>query len=191
MPVYRGTVVITGAPLGGTGTNTWHARTDGIADAGDATLQGLTDALEDFYAAIDQVHPSGINRSFDGTWVRVDGDEETIIDTNGWSHGVLTGGSPLPPQECLVIGWRTTNASRRGRGRTFIGPLNTGCLEANGTPDEGRRAVVEGAAAALVDAFDGIGNGALCIWSEADQVGRDLVSGSVRNVFGSLRSRRD
>lgn len=191
MPVWRGVVTIQGSPLGGTGTNTWHARTDGIDDAGDAALQGLTDSLEDFYGSIDQIHPSGITRAFDGVWTRVDGDSGDVLDTTGWSHGVLTGGSPLPPQECLVVGWKTSSGGRKGRGRTFLGPLNTGCLEANGTPDEGRRGVVEAAAAALIDSFDGIGDGALVVWSEVDQTARDLVSGSVRNVFGSLRSRRD
>jgi len=184
-------VTITHPSLGGTGTNTWHARTDGVDDAGDATLQDLIDALETFYSSVTAIVAGQTTFATDGTWIRVDGDEATIIDKDGFSVTAGTSQGPLPPANCLVAGWRTAVASRSGKGRTFIGPMGTSTLQDNGSPTESTRDALAAAGEALIDSFDGIANGALAVWSVKDQVARDLVSVAVANEFAVLRSRRD
>lgn len=191
MSVYRGVVTVQSPSLGGIGTNTWHVRTDSIDDAGDDTLQALGDHLETFYTAI-QVYFAGLsNVSFDGVWSQVDSGGETVIQRDGWDIASTTGGTPLPPQDCYVVGWRSATGKRKGRGRTFLGPLSKVTLQDNGTPDETFRTAVASAANDLVTYSRGLANGAYVVWSHQEKVGRDFIGHSERNVFGTLRSRRD
>jgi len=193
MPVYRGVWTIDHPSLGGTGTNTWHCRITSSAGSPDEkpALNGLNVALGQFYTAIEDIYAGGAHLHFNGEWTQIDVPEPRIVaaDTND----VVVGGTTdaLPPATCIVVGWRTEAATRRGRGRTFLGPLRTSVNQSNGTPLETVRAEVETAAADFIDQFDGLDGSAFGIWSEADSVLRDIVDGRVRNEFAVLRSRRD
>jgi hypothetical protein len=193
MPVYRGTWVITDSVLGGSGTNTWHARTTGGLDPTGVSgvLNGLNAALGDFYVACESIYHGGCNLHFDGSWVRVDDDSKEIVRGNTNDVAITGTTDALPPSQCLVVGWGTSIASKSARGRTFMGPLRTSVLQDNGTPTEAARTLVEAAAADLIDSFDGIGSGALAVWSVLENVARDFTDGRVANRFSVLRSRRD
>jgi hypothetical protein len=193
MSIYRGTWTIADSVLGGTGTNTWHARTTAGATSGEVldTLNSLNAALGAFYVACTDIYHGGAVLHFDGSWVRVDDDSDEIVRGN--TNDVAIGGTTdaMPPSQCLVVGWGTSIASKSARGRSFLGPLRTSVNQDNGTPTEAARTLVEEAAADLIDSFDGIGNGALGVYSVKENVIRDFTDGRVANRFSVLRSRRD
>lgn len=191
MAVYRGVVTIENSALGGTGTNTWHVRAGEPDGAGPTNLQDAEDVLEAFYAGVETYLGPTTTVAHDGVWTVIDDNSLAQVSVDPWSHGNVGSGSSLPPQECLVVGWRTLSGGRSGRGRTFLGPLSDLVLQDNGTPTEDSRAGVVAAADALIAESGGPDGWAFVVWSETDSLARDFVSGAVRNVFGSLRSRRD
>jgi hypothetical protein len=193
MAVYRGTVQVVHPSLGGVGTNTWHCRTVGefLALPESAALQSHTDSLETLYNGFNDVLAGGTVCSFDGSWIRIDDDSSDIHDVDGWTSTSGTSVAPLPPANCLCISWRTPTASKRGRGRTFVGPIGTNVLQADGTPTEALRTTLVGHATAFINTFEGAEDGAFGVWSQVDSVLRDFVAASVSNKFAVLRSRRD
>lgn len=191
MPVYRSTAVISHPSLGGNGTNTWHARTDSLAVSQDAQLQDITDVIEAFCNGCNDVLAGGTLITHDGVWVRVDDPPGEVRDIDGFSSLSGTSQAPLPPSQCLVVGWGTAQAGRRARGRTFVGPLGLNTLQDNGTPTEASRTALEGHAATLVAASEATNDWAIGVWSEVDGVLRDFTRAAVANKFSVLRSRRD
>lgn len=198
MSIWRTTAVITHPSLGGNGTNTWHGRVDNISPDVLATLQGLTTGLEAFYGGTTAVTAGGTAVACDGMWVRVDDDSGDVEDTTGFNVVAGTSVAPLPPSQCLVVGWGTSAAGRDARGRTFVGPCGVNTLQDNGTPTEESRAALEAAAVALIDSFDGLDDSALGVWSvgarrkvPGPDVFRDFTRAKVANRFSVLRSRRD
>jgi hypothetical protein len=193
MTIWRATWTIDHPALGGTGTNTWHARTGAIAGpaAEHEQLDFLNGKLGQFYTDIESVFAGGAHLHFNGEWLEVEAEEPEIYQ--GDTNDLVVGGTTdtLPPANCLVVGWRTSVATKSGRGRTFLGPLRTADNESNGTPDEAVRTLVETAAADFIATFDGLDNGAFGVYSKHDHVIRDFKTGRVRNVFGMLTSRRD
>lgn len=192
MAIWRTVSVIESPSLGGTGTNTHHFRTTtGEISVAETQLQEFTNHLHLFYVAI--IGRLAVNTivSNEGIYVRVDDDSGDLIDTTGDATAPSSGSFPMPPQDCLTVTWRTSHAGRSGRGRTFLGPLSVSCLQNNGTPDETARTEIGAAAFALYNHFAGGGDGAPCVWSLHDGVGRDIIGADTHNEFASLRSRRD
>lgn len=192
MSIWRGVVTIGSPSLGGFGSNTWHFRTTSTATTGEEgdQLESATDTLLAFYDDVKAYTAGGTQFTHDGLWTQVDDDTHASHDGPGWLTA-SSGGNPLPPMCSLVIGWRSGAGDRSARGRTFIGPPAIASLESNGTPEEACRTALNAAAASLIAAHDGSLNGQFVVWSPQENVGRDFTSGLVRNVFGSLRSRRD
>lgn len=191
MAVYRGVVTIEHPSLGGIGTNTWHARTTYEGDTGpDTDLETLSGFLETFYGDITGLVAGGTSFRQDGEWTRVSG-TPVIMETDSWAVGAGTTTPPLPPATALVASWRTSLASKRARGRTFVGPLSVNTLQDNGSPTEAARDTLAAAGADLIAAASGTGDGAFVVWSTVDEVGRDFTSCTVANEFAVLRSRRD
>lgn len=193
MSIWRATWTIDHPSLGGTGTNTWHARVGVVGGeiSEHEQLDLLNGHLGEFYTAIEDVFAGGAHLHFNGEWLEVEVEEPRLYA--GDSNDLVVGGTTdaLPPANCLVVGWRTSVASKSGRGRTFLGPLRTADNEANGTPSEPVRTMVESAAADFISSFDGVDSGAFGVYSKHDGVIRDFISGRVRNQFGMLTSRRD
>jgi hypothetical protein len=202
MPLWKMTTSIASAPLGGLGSNTWHARTlsaigPGPVDAA-SQLEDLGDLVKGLYQNLNGQLLGGTTISFEGQWVSVDEDEAVSVATPAWSVGITGSASSLPPADSIVLGWRTSSPTKGGRGRTFLGPLKSTVLEGNGTPAEAELATIRLAAQTLVDASTAYsGNGALGVYSRAGKtalengVFRDFTAVVVHNKFASLRSRRD
>lgn len=72
---------------------------------------------------------------------------ETSTDYN---EGAGTSGDVLPAQLCAAITWKTGVASRRTRGRTYIGPLVKSTDDANGAITSTAHGVLDLAAQELV-----------------------------------------
>lgn len=191
MALYRAVVDIEWGG-GGSGVNVWHFRT--ISSPGTlADRQGAVDAIRDFYDAVSSIYPTDTTISMPAEVVTEFQSAPAFEPVTPWT---ITGDSGtathLPAATQLVVGWRTTAATRSGRGRTFLGPLAGTLNEANGTPTPGLITTVQTAANDLVaESESALGGWAVGVWSEADGVLRDFTSARVRDVFAVLRSRRD
>ena len=134
MAVYRATVNLTFPVGNGGGTNTWSLRTGAIGDT--AAITALMGYVEDFYDNLSEWFPSNFVAAWDGTVQELGTPSPEYLDPiTGWS---VTGDAPsssfLPTAAMVCVNWRSTLASRSGRGRTFLGPLSTSSAESNGTP---------------------------------------------------------
>lgn len=176
---------------GSPGVNIWHARFDTGAIPTPADLQEVVDALQTFYATIDGLYPNTLTASFAGEAAGVGPDSGDTFTANPWSEPGDNANGYLSPATMMYVNWSTSTGGRRGRGRTFIGPLDAGVREANGTPTEEARGVLQGAVDALVSSSLSDNGWAVGVWSRTDAVLRDFTSGSVPNMFAVLRSRRD
>ncbi len=184
---------------GGPGVNTWHCRDNSVI--GNADLQPLVDGLHTFYDSITNggtTGSSGFQRNMTislAEAVNVETSEVTAVDWD--TITVPNVGASAPPVLAQIITWRSSVAARRGRGRTFLGPLSSAALEANGTPSEDVRSTILAAGNALISDFSGPDVGAFGIYGRQAAGGagahvlRDFVSCSVPNEFAVLRSRRD
>jgi hypothetical protein len=201
MTIFRCPINITYPGAGSPGVNVWHLRTfDPVLSTELAEATALLAIIRTFYQAHAVYFPNGTTLSL-GTCTNV-ADQREIVPTFTAVTGSGTGSSPQAL--CTVVTWKTTIAARRGRGRTFLGPLSTGTIQSDGTPNDTYRGVVQAAAAALVASSVGYGNGAIGVWGYdaakaphtprdplSPRVFRDYTGSSVRDLFGVLRSRRD
>jgi len=194
-------MLITFPGAGSPGANIWHIRTATLTGSGELSeANSLIGYIRTFYLAHAVYFPNGTTVSL-GTVTEMDTQRE-IVPTMVAVSGSGTGSSPQAL--CTVVTWKTSIAARRGRGRTFMGPLSTGTIQTDGTPNDSYRGVVVSAAGSLVTSSMGFGNGAIGVWgyntakttgvprNPADpKVFRDYVGATVRDLFGILRSRRD
>lgn len=191
MGVFRYAVQLTWPGTGSPGYNVWHGRT--ANDVGPfEDLNSLIGGLNTFYNGMAQFFPPGVTVTGPPEVVMGINSSPTFESVSGFTvAGGASSSSFLPLATAACVSWRTTAATRSGRGRTFISPLAQNCLDTNGTPTAGMVSSVNTIAAAFIDSFDGALGGAWGVWSEKDQVLRDFVSGSMRDTFAVLTSRRD
>jgi len=193
MPLYRLSVKIDAPALGGDGANVWHIRTGGGLNE-DGAANTAIGWLEDFYNLIAPLTPTTCSFSFEGTAVEIAVEEPTMLEgLDTWTTSGTSANDYLPPANCIVVGWRTSLATRSGRGRTFLGPFANNVSDATGTPSSGALSTIRGAADALVSASTGADpeGVAVAVWSPTDNLARDITGASVRDQFAVLRSRRD
>lgn len=198
MATWRLPVALTYDLGGGPGVNVWHLRNTG--EPFDDDVQECVDAIHAFYSTVASGaiagadgYQAGMRISAD-TVINVDSDESASVDWD--TITVPATGDVAPPVLALCMTWRTSIAARRGRGRSFMGPLSQNALQDNGTPAEDFRAVHVGAAQDLVDFNDGFDNGAVVVYGRtaigsSTHVARDITGFSVPNEFAIMRSRRD
>jgi len=186
---------------GSPGANVWHIRTvTGPGGAELAEANTLIGYIRTFYDSVKSYLPSTTSISI-GT-VTEEITQREIVPTFANVGGTGTGSSPQAL--ALVVTWRTSVAARRGRGRTFVGPLSTAASSSDGTPDNAVRLAVATAATALVTSSLAYGNGAIGVYGLEEQapsnttdyaslphVLRDFQGSQVRDLFAVLRSRRD
>jgi hypothetical protein len=195
--IYRFPVKLAWGGAGSPGVNVWHIRTvdpsvPGL-DLGSAQgqLDDASEAIRTFYDTIKTHLAPGASVGSPDLVTTV-GDAEPQFDQVTTPWGMSSGASGAAPAPvALTCTWYTENATRRGRGRTFISPLADNTLSANGTPNDAVIATFHGAAQALVNASKGANGWAIGVWSEVDQVLRDVTRTKVRDTFAVLRSRRD
>src|SRR5881396_857037 len=91
------TVTISNPILGGTGTNSWHLRTDSVQTTQTDPVNNLMGHLHDFYTAVAGVFAIGTVVAWDGTSVEVGGDQALATHDDDWSVASTAGTNPLPP----------------------------------------------------------------------------------------------
>lgn len=195
MPIWRTVVEHTYGTVGGPGYNVWHFRTRSDAPTTEDELTQASLGLSQFYTDLRSLFPTQSTHRSNGEWSNVDG-EQYVPPITGWSVPGTADATQgyLPTAAALTLGWRTSVASGRGRGRTFLSPLSRLAGTALGTPTSAVLTAARSACDGLIERFDsGVGSesGAFGVYSREDAVIRDFVGYQVRNEFAVLRSRRD
>lgn len=192
--VYRMPVILKG-PFSGEAVNVWHFRKEDVAGGSPVA------AIRKFYErlAVNVVEAGSILAS--GTRitapVAVDVETETVIDPGFDPLTVEAGHGMAPVRLAICVTWRSSLAARRGRGRTFVGPLGGQVVHPDGSVKPQALTAVKTAADELVNTSLVDGNGAVGVWGldhkgglpDAPHVLRDIVAASVKQDFATLRSR--
>lgn len=207
MAIYRMPVRLDHPVLGPQGAiNVWHFRTGGTTAPGpNSEFSRAVDSIQRFYQDICGTGTTPGNVMAPGTTVIADNVNQVGTDSvfPVTFAKVTSGGTgpAAPPSLAITIGWRTSSATRRGRGRTMIGPLHGGAVEADGTVAPAFLTNLTNAAQRLVTTSTAaIGDGAG--WAvgvyglqnaggtrQDPHVLRDLTGFKILDHFGWLRSR--
>jgi hypothetical protein len=202
MPTFRLPVHVAHTVLGPDGgVNVWHFRT-----VSDNTL--LTEQFNAAVASIRKFYEScaGLGTTpravlNNGTTITADAAQQVGTDTvKTVTWAALTvpdSAATAPPSLCLTVNWLTSSASRRGRGRTMIGPLSTSAIQSNGTPSAAVLAALRSNATDLATRNLADNGWAVGVYglqnaggaSTAPHEIRDITAAKVNNHFTWLRSR--
>jgi hypothetical protein len=192
MGLYRVTVGLKFDVGSGGGTNTWHIRTSGTPDSDQAGINAAMSALKDYYTAVAPSVPPSYRTSWNGEALQISVPAPQALASTGWTvNGAGSAADWAFSAIQIVTTWRSAVANRRGRGRTFYGPLDRSCMEGDGTLTTGALARMRTAATALCSASLADTGWAFGVWSATDGVHRDFVSASVKDEGAVLRSRRN
>ena len=192
MGTYQVLVGISHPSIKGPAINTWHLRTTSPPVTTElAEINGLMASLQQYYADIEGTMAGGTVFSFDGLCTGVLTDAGTEVTATPWTFTVEGSDEPLPSATAACQIWATSSATRSGRGRTFLSPVSTACLEADGTITATALGLYQTGKSNLISAFSGGGNGAFCVFSRKESLFRDITGGKMADKFAVLRSRRD
>lgn len=198
MAVVRIPVRIDQASLPSPAFNIWHGRVDALASGATGTSAPLDDmltTLHDFYLGVIGAMAGGTTITMPSSVVDVSDSYEYGVTTPGNISG--GGANTLESGLALTIGWKTSIAGRRGRGRTFLGPMGQGSQDVNGHPTAGTITLVNTAIAALLSDSLSDNGWALGVWGQQTanvknpKVLRDFTAAKVSTKYAHLRSRRD
>lgn len=200
MGVYRIPFVLTYDDKGSPGANVWHVRTGAIG-TDQANVEAAASSILTFY---NDLGSHGANPMREGVSWRAEAafseENDTVLDLTPVKAGASgTAGPDAPPVLAICISWSSTSRTRRGRGRTFLGPLNQACIQEDGTIAAAHLTVVQNAANALCARNNADNGWAVGVWGLQNSGGnaasphvlRDFQSAKVRDQFAVLRSRRD
>jgi hypothetical protein len=203
MAIFRVPVNIVFPGAGSPGANIWHIRTSSLVPATELSqANSLIGYIRTFYNSLTALQPTGVVYTL-GTVTDVTSSRE-IVPTMTAVSAIGTGS--IAQALAVVVTWRTSIAARRGRGRTFVGPLATAVQQSDGTITNANLTTIQNSAAALVSSSLLDGNGAIGVYgydaakpagkanprNPADaKIFRDFTGSQVRDLFGVLRSRRD
>lgn len=191
MPVYRVPVSLSYAGPGSPGVNVLHIRTAGVPLEGDTERENAMVAIRNFYASTSLLYHASTVIRFPTELVDVEDNEIVSVAARNEISGAGTATVMLPPASCICVSWKSSSATRAGRGRTFLGGLSSTVLDANGGIRSQNRTSTLAAAQALIDASTSAEGWSLAVYSRTQQVARDVVGATIGTQFASLRSRRD
>ena len=172
--------------------NVWDVRTTGGDPGPSDDLEAMTDALRVFYTDLmaGDIFPGGYTASYAGQATSV-GEDPQFFTSDGWSISETGPVDVAPPIAQMILTLRTSSATRRGRGRKFIGPVRPTVVQADGTPTPTAIGVLQNAGNTLLSASEGFADGGIGVYSSVDELFRDIIGVQARDYFASLRSRRD
>lgn len=191
MGLFRYSVNLSWGGSGSPGVNVFHGRTANDVGPFD-DLTSLINSIKTMYTGFAQFYPAGVTISGSPEVIMDFDSSPTYESVTPWTvAGGASNPAYLPPASAVVLGWRTSSATRRGRGRTFLSPLSAGTAETNGTPTAGMLSSLNTITNTFLNSFDGALGGAWGVYSAKDGVLRDYVSCSVKDKYAVLTSRRD
>lgn len=175
---------------GGPGYNIWHAR---FVDSTPAalSLSAAVDALVDFYEAVDAYIVTGTTFTVGEGMILDPLGSPTYLDDDSHTVTGSAGGTSMSNIMCCTVGWRTTSATRSGRGRTFLGPMGMSSATGNGTPADATLTTLRAAASDLVDVSTGANGWAFGVLSTKQGLLRDFTGSTIKDRYTFLSSRRD
>lgn len=182
----------TGAP----GVITLYTRSTGLENGPTATLTG--DRLKNALSAGLSIFCTTTTFVSDSFVDTLDPATGSITGSNPYTPFTLVGTSGLtylPPANQICVTWKTAAviAGRRVRGRTFLGPLQIGAAEANGSPSSGALTAAGAIATAWTD--NGLTDTFAVVWHRpvggSGGTAEDITSHQIRDKMAVLRSRRD
>lgn len=189
MPVFRTQVRLAFLAGSGGGTNTWHVRTNGALVGGQ--ISEIRSALLAFYTGVAAVLPTSHVTTWDGYFLEIATGDPQVQETGAtFSVPGTQSAQYSAAANMACVSWRSNLNARRGRGRTFIGPLHSSAIQTDGTLSPTALTAVRGAAQGLVSTSASANGWAVGVWSEKDGVLRDVASSSVVDQVAILRSRR-
>jgi hypothetical protein len=206
MAVFRMAVETTLTGMPDKAVNIWHFRAGtAISQAGspvdEAAFAGAVDAIHTFYGSITGTgtntaqilaHGAKVNAT---AAINVETQEAHTVNFAPMTVGGTGGKAPYSMAIC--INWYSSVASRRGRGRSYLGPLDGYMLDADGTPRDDYLTPLRAAGQRLIDASKASNGWGIGVWGleqagggpKAPHVLRDLVGLKVNDNFAWLHSR--
>lgn len=108
----------------------------------------------------------------------------------GTTAGLATG-DMLPATIAPILRYRTGDFSRRGRGRLFLPPSTETYNTSTGVPTAAAQTAIADLGDALLDLDDNVlyGGWLWMMWSEADQVMKEILAHGISNRWGRQRKR--
>lgn len=194
MALHTMVVNISYPGAGGPGVNTWHLRNTSDDEGPFSEVNGLAQLIKTFYTNLRPLFTEQTKFTFSGVTTFTTDPGRQLNEADPWEvTGQASQSILLPAAAQIVVGWTTEEASRSGKGRTFLGPLGSGSLDnaSDGTPSQGTVTLCLNAATGLVSSSTGFTNGAVGVWSPTDNVFRDFTGARVRKTYAVLTSRRD
>lgn len=201
MAVLRLPIKIT-SPVAGVCNNTWHVRLANDTVADQPQLDAAVSALRTFYTAtLLQQAPTGVTLEADAA-INVDTAKDMPVTWAKMTASTVTTMSPTFLAIC--VNWKTDSRTRRGRGRTFLGPLVNSAQQTDGTIMDAIVASMTTAANALVAASKATNGWAFGVYGLVEpskisgipldgnppRMFRDFTGCAVSDRFAYLSSRR-
>lgn len=192
MAIFRVPVRIDHSQPGTPAYNVWAVRTIGPSGDDEDQLRDAVDSLADFYTSLRTTYITGATITIGEGMIKdplgspeyVDDYRKTILSSGA--------GGQLPAMLSIVIGWRTSSATRSGRGRTFLGPFQANVNQStNGTIDESILSTVRGATTGLLNDSTGPSGWSLGVLSTKQRLLRDFTGFTIKDRWSYLSSRRD
>lgn len=171
--------------------NVWHLRTvDNQQGAGSALRDGLN-ALQEFYEDMTSVYARNTTITIGESMIGDPLGSPFYADDD---PRVVTGSGSAEQAAALlavVCSWRTSSATRSGRGRTFVGPLAFDTAGNDATPSPLTMSAIRSAATGLVNSSGGANGWAVGVLSIKQGLLRDITGFTARDRYSYLSSRRD
>lgn len=147
------TAEITATPATGTGpyANVFH-----IFTGTPSTTRGNAhiNALKTFFTSCASVlYCTSWSALIGRSVVVIDGNPPVYIPTTPQTVAGINGTAYCPPQTSMVVSWKTGLATRKGRGRSYMGPLSQSVLATGGNFNATHVSTVQTAATALIAAI--------------------------------------
>lgn len=189
LPLGIARVICSGA--GGTGdvwSNVFHINTPTPLP----TLpQAQLDAFVGFYSTLTGGDVLGLNFTLSNIQIRRGSQSGSDIVTDHTFSLIESSANatPLPPQNCIAVTWRTVLSGRSFRGRTYVGPLGTYVLNGAGKVNAGSAGTILSAANGLRTSLQTAGT-QLGVYSRTRNIFTDITTAAVGLTVDTQRRRR-
>jgi len=191
MGVYHYTVDLTWDGAGSPGANVWDIEAVAGGSSEAANLQLATDAIEQFYDDLLTVNFYPQSYTVTGRTEAVNIATSNIEPVTGWTQVTASTSQNYAGLLQMICTIRTISATRRGRGRKFIGPVDTTLTSTDGTPSSSAVGFLQAACDGLMASSTGAADWSIGVYSSVDLTFRTALSMQARDYFAALRSRRD
>lgn len=184
IPLYR--VTINHQCWNGLNVNVFHCDSTTVA-AGAFGAAAVT-LFSAFYTDLESVFPSesviGIGQIIDMSTTPV-----TYVPFDPTPFSLSVSGSRADARQAATITWRSAVATRRGRGRTFVGPMNVSMIDdLTGLLSEAGVLAIDSAAAAVINSAS-VANIPLHVYSGVGATSHEIIGRHVGVTPRTLRSR--